>query len=76
MDKIRVTDKYLEYRKNVLRYSNIDMNMELEDYNQVYIAVFDIPTESGILYGHTKTLALVLDWIHIYILETVMWLLD
>lgn len=61
MDKIRVTDKYLEYRKNVLRYSNIDMNMELEDYNQVYIAVFDIPTESGILYGHTKTLALVLD---------------
>ncbi len=59
MDKMRVTNKYLEYRKNVLNYSNIDMNLNLENDKQVYIAVFDIPTESGILYGHTKTLALV-----------------
>lgn len=54
-----VTSKYLEYRENVLKYTNVDMNLELENDEQVYIAVFDIPTESGILFGHTKTLALV-----------------
>ena len=59
MDKVKVTDKYLKYRDNVLKYTNIDMNLELENDEQVYIAVFDIPTESGILFGHTKTLALV-----------------
>lgn len=59
MDKVKVTEKYLKYRDNVLKYTNIDMNLELENDEQVYIAVFDIPTESGILFGHTKTLALV-----------------
>ena len=59
MNEKSVTSKYLEYRENVLKYTNIDMNLELENDEQVYIAVFDIPTESGILYGHTKTLALV-----------------
>lgn len=59
MDEKRVVSKYLEYRENVLKYTNTDMNLKLENDEQVYIAVFDIPTESGILYGHTKTLALV-----------------
>lgn len=59
MDEKRVVSKYLEYRENVLKYTNTDMNLKLENDEQVYIAVFDIPTENGILYGHTKTLALV-----------------
>lgn len=59
MDKVKVTEKYLKYRDNVLKYTNTDMNLELENDEQVYIIVFDIPTESGILFGHTKTLALV-----------------
>lgn len=58
MNEKSVVSKYLEYRENVLKYTNIDMNLEIENDEQVYIAVFDIPTESGILYGHTKTLAL------------------
>lgn len=40
MDKVKVTDKYLKYRDNVLKYTNIDMNLELENDEQVYIAVF------------------------------------
>ena len=55
MNEKSVVSKYLEYRENVLKYTNIDMNLEIENDEQVYIAVFDIPTESGILYGHTKT---------------------
>ena len=35
------------------------MNLKLENDEQVYIAVFDIPTKSGLLYGQTQTLALV-----------------
>lgn len=58
MDKRNVTKKYLNYREQVLKYTNMDMNLELQNDEQVYIAVFDIPVESGILYGHTKTLAL------------------
>lgn len=58
MDKKSVTSDYLNYRENVLKYTNVDMNLELQNDEQVYIAVFDIPYESGILYGHTKTLAL------------------
>ena len=68
MNEKSVVSKYLEYRENVLKYTNIDMNLEIENDEQVYIAVFDIPTESGILYGHTKTLALVFGLkIHIYL---------
>ena len=58
MDKRNVTKKYLNYREQVLKYTNMDMNLELQNDEQVYIAVFDIPVESGIPYGHTKTLAL------------------
>ena len=45
MDEKRVVSKYLEYRENVLKYTNTDMNLKLENDEQVYIAVFDIPTE-------------------------------
>lgn len=59
MGKNSVSDSYLNYRKQVLGYQNTDMNLELQNDEQIYIAVFDIPTESGIVYGHTRTLALV-----------------
>lgn len=35
MDEKRVVSKYLEYRENVLKYTNIDMNLELENDEQV-----------------------------------------
>ena len=35
------------------------MNLELENDDQVYIAVFDIPSKSRILSNQTKTLALI-----------------
>lgn len=58
MDKTRVTNEYLKYRDNFLKYTNRDMNLELQNDEQIYMAVFDIPTKSGIVYGQTKTLAL------------------
>lgn len=68
MDKISVDKKYLKYREQVLKYSYKDMNLELQNDNQVYIVVFDIPTESGIIFGHTKTLALLFGLnTHIYL---------
>ena len=42
-----------------MQYTYTDMNLKLENDEQVYIAVFDIPTKSGLLYGQTQTLALV-----------------
>lgn len=39
MNEKSVVSKYLEYRENVLKYTNIDMNLELENDEQVYIAV-------------------------------------
>lgn len=59
MDNLAVTQKYLDYRKNVLEYTNIDMNLSLENNKQVYIAVFDIPTKSILKKANTKTLALI-----------------
>lgn len=54
-----VSEKYLNLRKQVLRYSNEDMNLSLENDQQVYIAVFDIPLKSNIIGFQTQTLALV-----------------
>lgn len=54
-----VSKKYLEYRMKVLNYTNIDMNLALENDEQVYIGVFDIPIESGIVGFQTQSLALV-----------------
>lgn len=54
-----VSERYLNLRKQVLKYSNEDMNLSLENDNQVYIAVFDIPLKSNIIGFQTQTLALV-----------------
>lgn len=54
-----VSERYLNLRKQVLRYSNEDMNLSLENDKQVYIAVFDIPLKSNIIGFQTQTLALV-----------------
>lgn len=59
MDNMMVARKYLDCREQVLKYTYKDMNLALQNDEQVYIAVFDIPTKSNIIYGHTKTLALV-----------------
>lgn len=59
MGSSKVSEAYLHYREQVLNYSNVDMNLKLENNEQVYIAVFDIPTESGIVGMHTQTIALV-----------------
>lgn len=52
-------DSYLNLRKNVLVYTNEDMNLELQRDDQVYIAVVDIPTSSGIVGNEYMTLAMV-----------------
>lgn len=48
MDNIKVSKQYLEFRQRVLQYTNIDMNLKLENDEQVYIAVFDVPIASNI----------------------------
>ncbi len=63
----KISEKYLQYRERVLSYTNIDMNLALENDEQVYIAVFDIPLESSIIGFQTQTLALVFGLnVHIY----------
>ncbi len=59
-----------------MQYTNIGMNLELENDEQVYIAVFDVPIESNIVGADTQTYALVFGLIHIYILEREMCLQD
>ena len=39
MDEKRVVSKYLEYRENVLKYTNIDMNLELENDEWSYVKI-------------------------------------
>ena len=51
--------KYLKLRDNALKYTYNDMNLKLENDNQVYIAVADIPVESKILGFHSQTLVLI-----------------
>lgn len=59
MVKKSVSEEYLALRQQVLEYTNDDMNLELDNDKQVYIAVFDIPVKSKVLYGHVQTLAMV-----------------
>lgn len=54
-----VSRRYLNLREQVLEYSNINMNLRLENDRQVYIAVFDVPLSSGIIGSQTQTLALI-----------------
>lgn len=55
----KVYSRYLEYRDQVLKYTNEEMNLTLTSDEQVYIAVFDIPLKSRIVGHQTETLALV-----------------
>lgn len=57
--KNSVTKRYLDLRRQVLKYSNSNMNLRLENDRQVYIAVFDVPLDSGIIGSQTLTLALI-----------------
>jgi len=59
MLKSNVSNDYLKLRRNVLNYTNEDMNLSLDNYQQVYIAVFDIPSKSGVVEFQTQSLALV-----------------
>ena len=54
-----VSKKYLAYREQVLKYTNEEMNLPLNNDQQVYIAIFDIPIKSGIVGFQTQSLALV-----------------
>ena len=38
-----VSERYLELRQNALDYTFEQMNLQLENDKQVYLAVFDIP---------------------------------
>lgn len=55
----KVYDNYLLYRKQILEYTNDDMNLRLDNDKQVYIALFDIPLKSSIIGFRTQSLALV-----------------
>ena len=63
----KVYSAYLDYRNQVLKYTNEEMNLTLTSDDQVYIAVFDIPLKSGIVGNQTETLALVFGLnVHLY----------
>ena len=52
-----VYSNYLGYRKQILEYTNDNMNLRLDNDNQVYIALFDIPLKSSIVGFQTQSLA-------------------
>ena len=52
-------DSFLKLRKNVLVYTHTEMNLELQRDDQVYIAVVDIPTHSGIVGNEYMSLAMI-----------------
>ena len=53
-----VDGRYLKYRQQILEYTNEDMNLRLDNDEQVYIALFDIPQKSNIVGFQTQSLAL------------------
>ncbi|MDH6366685.1 MULTISPECIES: hypothetical protein [unclassified Breznakia] len=59
VEGLNVSPTYLANRDQVLQYTNEDMNLRLDNDEQVYIAVFDIPIESGIVGFQTQSLTLV-----------------
>ena len=58
MQNNRVSSSYLQHRDAVLQYTYQDMNLKLENDQQVYIAVFDVPVESIIVGSQTQTYAM------------------
>lgn len=57
--ELNVYSSYLQYRQAVLNYTSEDRGLTLNRDDQVYVAVFDIPLESGIVGYQTQTLALI-----------------
>ena len=57
--KMNVNEDYLFFRNQVLKYTNKDMNLTLENDDQVYIALFDIPIKSNIVGFQTQSLVLI-----------------
>lgn len=53
-----IMKRYLDLRERALKYSNKDMNLKLQNNQQVYLAVFDIPTKSNLIDFHTQTVVL------------------
>lgn len=53
-----IMKRYLALREKALKYSNEDMNLKLQNDRQVYIAVFDIPSQSILVGHHTQTVVL------------------
>lgn len=56
---IIVSRQYLQYRDQLLDCTDGDINLKTDSDDQIYIAAFDLPTESLIAGNHTRTLALV-----------------
>ena len=56
-----VSERYLELRQNALDYTFEQMNLQLENDKQVYLAVFDIPVESAIIGNKRDSCARVWD---------------
>lgn len=59
MDNTEISKRYLKFREKALQYTNYDMNLQLENDKQVYLAVFDVPIETNIVGADTQTYALV-----------------
>lgn len=53
------TKEFLNLRKSVLEYTNDQMNLSLDNDNQVYIALFDIPNQNLVEGMSNQTYALI-----------------
>lgn len=40
------TESYQKMKRNLLNYTNIDMNLKLDDDKQVYLGIIDVPNNS------------------------------
>lgn len=58
-DTVNYSDKYFDCRNRILNCTSQDIHLALDKDDQVYIAVFDIPDESGVAALSSKTLGLV-----------------
>ena len=56
--KLNVSEDYLEYRQQLLEYTNQDMNLDLENDQQIYLSLIDIPLKSNIIGHQTQSLAM------------------
>ncbi len=51
--------KYLQNRLKVLNYTDEDMNLSLDNNEQVYLAIIDAPTKSGVVDNEIISIALI-----------------